>query len=300
MSSRQGQADLLLVCTTLIAAFGWICSREAISGMPVLAFLGLRFALAGVVLLTFCQRAELRQTMRNIRAVLASGLLQAGAMLLWIYGVATTHSLGEGAFIMSLSMLFVPVVAWVILNSRPATSFWISLPVGMAGLALLTLKQGISFEASQLLFLGSALLQAIYFCLNTRYAGTVSVRSLAAVQLCCTGVIASVLSLLLESWPQQITLSTWLWLAASVLIATSLRFWLQLKGQSMTTAASAALIMLLEPLLTVVAAALWYGETMSAQQMSGCALILASLLYYRLQSGRARRRPRNADSDQQD
>jgi len=85
-----------------------------------------------------------------------------------------------------------------------------------------------------------------------------------------------------------------------VLIATSLRFWLQLKGQSMTTAASAALIMLLEPLLTVVAAALWYGETMSAQQMSGCALILASLLYYRLQSGRARRRPRNADSDQQD
>ncbi len=41
--TRQRQADLLLVLTTLIAACGWIFSREAISGMPVFAFLGLRF-----------------------------------------------------------------------------------------------------------------------------------------------------------------------------------------------------------------------------------------------------------------
>lgn len=41
--TRQRQADLFLVLTTMIAACGWIFSREAISGMPVFAFLGLRF-----------------------------------------------------------------------------------------------------------------------------------------------------------------------------------------------------------------------------------------------------------------
>lgn len=41
---RQRQADLLLIAATVIAACGWIFSREAIAGMPVFAFLGLRFS----------------------------------------------------------------------------------------------------------------------------------------------------------------------------------------------------------------------------------------------------------------
>ncbi|MCP5699469.1 EamA family transporter, partial [Klebsiella pneumoniae] len=40
--TRQRQADLLLIAATVIAACGWIFSREAIAGMPVFAFLGLR------------------------------------------------------------------------------------------------------------------------------------------------------------------------------------------------------------------------------------------------------------------
>jgi hypothetical protein len=41
--TRQRQADLLLIAATVIAACGWIFSREAIAGMP---FLGLRFFFA--------------------------------------------------------------------------------------------------------------------------------------------------------------------------------------------------------------------------------------------------------------
>lgn len=47
---RQRQADLLLVAATVIAACGWIFSREAIAGMPVFAFLGLRFFFAALLL----------------------------------------------------------------------------------------------------------------------------------------------------------------------------------------------------------------------------------------------------------
>ena len=50
---RQRQADLLLVAATVIAACGWIFSREAIAGMPVFAFLGLRFFFAALLLLPF-------------------------------------------------------------------------------------------------------------------------------------------------------------------------------------------------------------------------------------------------------
>ncbi len=48
---RQRQADLLLIAATVIAACGWIFSREAIAGMPVLALLGLRRFFAALLLL---------------------------------------------------------------------------------------------------------------------------------------------------------------------------------------------------------------------------------------------------------
>ena len=54
--TRQRQADLLLIAATVIAACGWIFSREAIAGMPVFAFLGLRFFFAALLLLAVVAR----------------------------------------------------------------------------------------------------------------------------------------------------------------------------------------------------------------------------------------------------
>ena len=50
-------------------------------------------------------------------------------------------------------------------------------------------------------------------------------------------------------WDQPFTLPTFGWLLASIVIATSLRFGLQMKGQKYAAVASAAIIMVLEPLL---------------------------------------------------
>lgn len=283
MLTSQRKAELLLVATTCIAACGWIFSREALQGMPVLGFLGIRFLLAGVVLLLCCRPVGLGKAWLARKAVCSSSIWLAASMLLWIYAVAITASLGEGAFIMSLSMLFVPLMAWVMLRTRPVRAFWWALPVAVSGLALLTLRQGIHIAPSQLLFFLAAIVQAVYFCANTKSSRLVPPVPLAAVQLTFTGLLALLLSWGLESWHGWPGLAIWDWLIASALVATSLRFWLQLSGQRLTTAASAALIMLLEPLLTVVAAALWYHERMALHQIMGGVLILFALGYYRWQ-----------------
>ncbi len=112
---RQRQADLLLIAATVIAACGWIFSREAIAGMPVFAFLGLRFlrrAASAAVLPRFSPAKA------ALAKLIISGLWFALNLCLWIYSVSTTASLGEGAFIMSLSMMFVPLTAWVMMKVR--------------------------------------------------------------------------------------------------------------------------------------------------------------------------------------
>lgn len=278
----QRKAEFFLVLTTMIAAWGWVFSREAVQGMPVFAFLGTRFLLAAIILLPFCKGKKNKIPLKQLPKILMTGGWMALNLVLWIHAVAITDSIGEGAFIMSLAMLFVPLVAWVILKNKPSRYFWEALPVAIIGLACLTLfKAQLEFKASQLWFLGAAIVQAIYFCYTSLYTRMVPLLPLTTIQLATTGIVAIVLSLFLEEWPTSLTTPTVMWLAASVVIATSLRFVLQLIGQKNTTAANAAIIMILEPVMTVFVAAIWYHERMPLIQIVGCILILFSLFYYR-------------------
>jgi drug/metabolite transporter (DMT)-like permease len=277
--NRQRQAELFLVLTTLIAACGWIFSREAISGMPVFAFLGLRFLGAALILLPFCRGQLIPRT--QLRQVVTSGFWMATNMCLWIWSVSTTPSLGEGAFIMSLSMLFVPLVAWVMMGARPARAYWECLPVAIIGLALLSLHTPIVFHPSQGWFLLTAFVQSISFCYTSRVAREVPLIPLTTVQLAVTGAVGVLFSLLFEHWTQPFTASTAMWLVASIFIATSLRFGLQIQGQKYAAVASAALIMVLEPLLTVIAASIWYSERLPLQKILGGVLILLAQLWFR-------------------
>lgn len=85
--------------------------------------------------------------------------------------MSVSTSLGEGAFIMSLSMLIVPPVAWVLFRQAPPRIFWVSLPVAVAGLAMLSLGGvGWQLSASQIWFLLAAVFLAIHFNVNSRYA----------------------------------------------------------------------------------------------------------------------------------
>ncbi len=90
---RQRQADLLLIAATVIAACGWIFSREAIAGMPVFAFLGLRFSSPRCFC---CRSAAVFARKAALAKLIISGLWFALNLCLWIYSVSTTASLGEG------------------------------------------------------------------------------------------------------------------------------------------------------------------------------------------------------------
>ncbi|MEP3348828.1 MAG: hypothetical protein ABJN96_02615 [Marinomonas sp.] len=44
------KAEWILVLVTVLAAFGWIFSKEVLAGLPPLFFMGARFLIAGFVL----------------------------------------------------------------------------------------------------------------------------------------------------------------------------------------------------------------------------------------------------------
>ncbi|MBR0568184.1 DMT family transporter [Azoarcus sp. L1K30] len=275
------KADLLLLTATLLAAAGWVFSKESLAGLPPFFFVGTRFMLAGLVLAAFSW-SQLRVLDRGAlgRAALVGGLF-AAAMSLWILGLQYGRHLGEGAFIASLGIVLVPVFARIFFAERPPPSTWVALPVALLGFACLSLAHGFRIEPSQWFFFGAALIFAFLFNLNSRVVRGVPVLALSAIQVLIVGALVLPASVLFESWPAAVPTSILFWLLASAIIATTLRFLVQLHGQSLTTPSHAAVILMLEPVWTALVAAWWFGESMSAMQLAGCGLIGLALVISR-------------------
>ncbi|MEC9305940.1 MAG: DMT family transporter, partial [Pseudomonadota bacterium] len=273
--------DALLLLVTALAAGGWIFSKEALAGMPPLLFIGTRFLLAGLILLGFAWPTLTRMPLRRVRRGLLVGVLFSAAIAFWVLGLNYSDHLGESAFINSLGILLVPVVARLLFGDRPPRSTWVALPVALLGFALLSLNAGFNVEASQLLMVCAALCFALLINVNTRVVRNVPALPLTTLQLISVGVVLTGLSLVVEHQPLALSPSILGWFMVSVLLASSLRFFLQIKAQSMTTPSHAAVILMLEAVWTALFAAWWFGETMTALQLLGCSLIFMALLINR-------------------
>ncbi|HRD33752.1 MAG TPA: DMT family transporter [Rhodocyclaceae bacterium] len=275
------RADLLLLLVTLLAAAGWIFSKEALAGLPPLLFIGVRFLLAGMLLAVFGWRQLVLLPGRGWLRSLLVGALFAVAMGFWIMGLASAKHLGEGAFISSLGIVLVPVLARFLFGDTPPRSTWVAIPMALLGFACLSLEHGFRVEPGQWWFFAAALAFALVFVTNSHVVRQVPVLALGTVQLTMVAVLILPLSWAFEAWPDRVATPVLGWALASALLGTTARFIVQLHAQGMTTPSHAAVILMLEPMWTAIVAAWWFGESMSMLQFLGCGLIFLALVVSR-------------------
>lgn len=282
---RQGhqKADVILVIVTLIAGAGWIFTSEALQGFEPLTFMGSRFLLAGIVLSLFSIKQLKQLEWPQIKASLLVGLLFSFAMVLWVEGIYHSQHLGVGAFIFNLGVLLAPVMA-IFFKDQPPLRVWIAMPIGFLGLYLLSADSEFHFGTGEYLFIGAAFSMALFINITTRVAATIPPLALTTIQLCTVGVVLLSLASVLEgiAWPGDAEI--WGWFAASVLLATSLRFLLQIWAHGLAPASHTAIFLTLEPVWVALLAAAWFGENMSVVQILGCSLIFSSVLVTRLRA----------------
>lgn len=298
MSDAQ-KSDLLLITVTLLAAVSWVFSKEAILLMPPLLFMAMRFLIAGVFLAAVAWRPLMRLSADQFRRGIGVGLVFGIAMSFWVMGLFHISSMGEGAFLTSLGVVIVPVMARVVFRESQPASTWLAIPVAISGLALLSLQNGFQPEPGQIFFVVAATIFALYFTLNTRAANqrTVTNRAgatiekqripalpLTAIALLTVGLVTMAESLATEPWQPTFASPPPLlivWVLASAIIGTAGRFFVQTYAQSLSTHSHGAVILVLEPVWVSLFAAGWFGETMTATQMAGCGLIFAALIVNR-------------------
>ncbi|MGO2511003.1 DMT family transporter [Marinomonas polaris] len=278
---KQGshlKAELILVFVTVLAGFGWIFSKEALAGLPPLFFMGMRFIVAGFVLFLAGQKYFRGLDWKNVKQASLVGLVMGITMMFWVTGLDQGSNLGIGAFIASLGVVLVPVIARFLFGARPPLSIWIALPIAVVGLGFLALNNGLNLESSHLYFFGAALGSAFQLNFLSRFSMRMHALVLTAIQLSVAGCFLLFLSLLTETLPHSISIAVAGWFLLSTLVASSLRFLLQTYGMSLTPVSHAAVIMNLEPVWTAIFAVFWFSETMASGQVFGCFLIFIAML----------------------
>lgn len=274
---------LLMVLVTLLAAAGWLFSKEAIRELPPAAFIGSRFLLAALLLLPLAWLREPPPTRAQLVRASGCGTLLGASLLLWVTAISQSDALGSGAFIMSVATLMAPLAAWGAFRAKPGRHYWLTLPIAIVGLLLLSSSTHWGVSLSLFWFLAAATTLGIQLAVHRHFAQSIAPTWLTCIQLAMTGLLGTLLSLLTEQWPEAgVSHGIWGWFVASVLIATTLRYWLLTHALSKMTTAHAALMMLLEPVWTLLLSTLFYNEPLGGTKLAGAGLVLGALVLYQL------------------
>ena len=272
---------LLLVLVTAVWGSTFVLVKDAISHYPTLPFLAIRFALAALVMVVVVHRPP---GWRVVKVGIPIGIALAGGYLLQTVGLETT-SPGNAGLLTGLFVVFTPLIDGIFGARIPPRTI-ASVVLALAGTALLT---GAGFALpglGDLLVIGCALAFAVHIVLLSRWAPGVPPAALALVQMITAGVLFGAASVPHLKTPPS---SVWFAIAVTGVLASALGFLIQTWAQSHLSASRTALILVTEPAWALLAAILLAGQHFGLLQASGAALLLLAIVGHEVLALRAAR-----------
>lgn len=235
-----------------------------------------------------------RRTARERYLALAAGVFFAIDLVLWHHAIASVGA-GIATVLGNLQVVFVGVLAWWLLHERPSARLVAAVPVVLVGVVLISGVVGAGAYGDDPVMgvvygLGTSVAYAGFLLLLRqgsrdlrRAAGPLFDATLVgAVLSAAMGPFAGGLDLV-PSWPGHgwlLTLAITSQVVGWLLIAVSL---------PRVPAALTSVILLLQPVASVLLSAAVLDERPSPVQLLGCAIVLAGVLA--ATAGRRTRRP---------
>jgi len=158
---------------------------------------------------------------------------------------------------------------------------WLGAAMALAGLYLLSVRDGFTVNVGDLLVLGCAVFWTGHILALERL-GALDPFRLCVVQFATCAVVSLVVAVAFEPTPLSGIARTLGPLAYAAFLSTGIGFTLQVVGQRDAPASHAALIMALEAVFAAIGGALVLGERMDLKALLGAGLMLAAVIVAQL------------------
>ena len=273
-----------LLLTTASWGSTFFMIKDLLDTIPVLDFLGVRFAIAGLAMLAVAHRAVLALSWEAWRRAAVLGLVYGVAQILQTSGLAHTAASVSG-FITGMYVVCTPLLAAVLLRTRITAVTLGAVLLATAGLGVLTL-QGFSIGYGEALILVAAVLYALHIVALGAWSTPHEALGMSVVQLL---VIAAVC--LVTTAPDGLVLPTsvgdWSRVVYMALVAGALGLLGQTWAQAHLSPTRTAIVMSMEPVFAALFAVLFGGEGATVRMLVGGLMVLAAMLVVEMRPSRA-------------
>jgi drug/metabolite transporter (DMT)-like permease len=269
-------ALVALLAVTAVWGVTFVQVKDAVALYPLFAFLAVRFAIATLTLAVPGTRRVRSLGSRGLAAGALLGLLLAAGYALQTAGLERTTVSGTG-FITGMYVVLTPLIASAFFRSRIAGVTWAGVAVSTAGLALLSGVHGGSV-AGDLLVLGGAAVYSLQIVLMERFAPRYDVIAFTLVEMAaaCAGLGAVALVRGELGVPHGWTV--WGALLVTGVFASALAYLVQTWAQRRTSATRTALAFTMEPVFAAIFGITLAGDRLGLLGWTGCAAIMTGIL----------------------
>lgn len=281
----RSRPALLALCGAVAIAFTGVLVRLAGVEPATAAFWRCAYALpllGGLAWLERRRRGPLDRRRRLLAAL--AGVFFAADLELWHHSIAAVGA-GLSTVVANLQVVVVGVAAWLVLGERPAPRVLVAAPIAMAGVALIS---GVGAESAY----GERPVAGVVFGLLTAiaYAGFLlvireagrGVQAPAGIMFDATAACALTLVVvggpvlgeldLRPEWPAHG------WLALLAVSGQVVGYLAIAASLPLLPALAASILLLVQPVLSVLLAAAIVDERPSSTQIAGVVLVVAGIL----------------------
>src|SRR5213592_420422 len=239
-----------LIAVTAVWGVTFVQVKDAVALYPLFAFLAVRFAIATLTLAVPGTRRVRTLGRAGAGGGALLGLLLAAGYALQTAGLERTTVSGTG-FITGMYVVLTPLIALALFRSRITSAAWAGVAVSTVGLALLSGVHAGS-AAGDLLVLAAAAVYSLQIVLMERFAPRYDAVAFTLVEMAaaCVGLGAVALARGELGAPHGWTV--WGALVVTGIFASALAFLVQTWAQRRTSATRTALAFAMEPVFAAL------------------------------------------------
>ena len=269
-------ALLALLLVTAVWGVTFVQVKDALELYPLFAFLAVRFAIASLTL-AVPAAPRLRSLGRSgWRAGIGLGLLLAAGYAFQTAGLERTTVSSTG-FITGLYVVFTPILSFALFRIHVGRAAWAGVALATVGLALLSGVDAGSAEGDLLVLAGSAA-YSLQIVLMERYAPRYDPLAFTLAEMLAAFAGFAVVAVALGQVEVPRGWTVWGALIVTGVFASALAFLVQTWAQRRTSATRTALAFAMEPVFTAFFGYTLAGDRLGAAGWLGCGVIMAGIL----------------------
>lgn len=279
------RAEVMLIAITVVWGLTFALVKKSLDEVGPFMFMAWRFGIAALLMGAIGAGRLRRIDRRLLGAGVLLGVLLYASYSFQTFGLKYTTA-GNAGFITGLFIVFTPILAAVFLKHRPDRKSIAAVVVALIGLAVLSLQPSLGTNFGDALVLVCAFSYSVHIILLDGYAKRNDLILLTFVQMAVVAVCMTGSAAIFEGLSVPSTGFVWMSIVICAVLASDVAFYVQAYAQRILTPVRTSMVLIMEPVFSVIFGMLLLGETLTWRSWLGCALIFAGMLITEIPSGR--------------